>query len=242
MTVKVLGELKNESLADRTYTALREAIAVGELERGARITERGLAAMLSVSATPIREALRRLEQDGLIERAGPKTLRIAEMPPSTPQEMAEVESALRGLVARFAAGKATDRQLDDLDAVLDRADEIAVTIDQRRAAGLSIESQVRALMSALRSFDAALDECCGNPALIRLLAQTRAFTPQERIERTLERLDDAGFHGADRYTEHRRLVQALRARDAAGAEELARGHVAEALADLTAQARESSAR
>ncbi|MFC9647172.1 MULTISPECIES: GntR family transcriptional regulator [unclassified Streptomyces] len=234
MVVKVLGELKNETLADRAYAALRDAIAVGELERGARITERGLAAMLSVSPTPVREALRRLEQDRLVERTGPRTLRVAEIAPSTPEEISEVEAALRGLVARFAATKATDAQLDGLDALLDEADEIAVTIDQRHGAGLSVASQVRALMAVLRSFDAALEKACGNPVLTGLLARTRVFTPQERVERTLERLDSAEFGAQDRYLQHRRLVQALRAHDSAAAEELAQHHVATALAGLRA--------
>ncbi|MFJ1576657.1 FCD domain-containing protein [Streptomyces sp. NPDC088182] len=81
----------------------------------------------------------------------------------------------------------------------------------------------------------ALEEACGNPVLTALLAQTRVFTPRERVERTLERLDSAEFGAEDRYLQHRRLVQALRAHDSAAAEALAQHHVATALAGLRAR-------
>jgi len=57
-----------DSLAEQAYRAIREGIATGLGRAGERATERGLAARLTVSATPVREALRRLEQEGVIER------------------------------------------------------------------------------------------------------------------------------------------------------------------------------
>jgi DNA-binding transcriptional MocR family regulator len=65
-----LHGLTSESLADQAYRALREAIMSGALSPEEKITERGLADRLSVSPTPIREALRRLEQDGLVAACG----------------------------------------------------------------------------------------------------------------------------------------------------------------------------
>src|SRR5258708_12772549 len=87
-----LGALERvDSLAERAYRALREQIATGGLAAGERVTERGLALRLGVSPTPVREALRRLEQERLIERAGPRHLPPPHQPhptlphfPSTP--------------------------------------------------------------------------------------------------------------------------------------------------------------
>ncbi len=66
------------TIGDRAYAAVREAIVSGSFKRGAKVTERGLADMLNISPTPVREALRRLEQDRLIERVGPRSVRIAQ--------------------------------------------------------------------------------------------------------------------------------------------------------------------
>ena len=56
------------TLADHSYQALRQAIGSGELAPGTKVTERGLAERLGISSTPAREAIRRLELDGLFER------------------------------------------------------------------------------------------------------------------------------------------------------------------------------
>ena len=69
-----LETLVNDTLADRSYRTIRAAITTGELRPGQKVTERGLAERLSVSPTPVREAIRRLEQDGLLERSGPRTV------------------------------------------------------------------------------------------------------------------------------------------------------------------------
>lgn len=228
-----LGELRQTSLADQAYQRLREAIALGDLEPGTRVTERGLAAALAVSATPVREALRRLEHDGLVERSGPRTLLIAEAPPATFAQRAEAEAALRGLVARYAAVRATPEQLDTLDRLLDAADELVVQIVRRREAGLACDDLVEAVLDKLRTFDAELGRACGNPALTQLLTKVRTFDHRERVRRTLARLDDPGFGADARYGEHRRLVKALRARDAATAEALTVSHAERAMAGLT---------
>ena len=69
MNVEMTTLDRVDSLAERAYRALREQIATGGLAPGERVTERGLGLQLGVSATPIREALRRLEQERLVERA-----------------------------------------------------------------------------------------------------------------------------------------------------------------------------
>src|SRR3954463_5916462 len=130
-----LTGLTTDTLADRAYRALRAAITTGELRPGQKVTERGLAERFAVSPTPVREAIRRLEQDGLIERTGPRTVTVAAIPPAAIEDLAEVEIALRGLVARFAARHATAAQLDELDAILDDADDLLIVIHQRRSAG-----------------------------------------------------------------------------------------------------------
>ena len=98
-----LKGLTADTLADRAYRAIRDAIATGELRPGQKVTERGLAERLSVSPTPVREAIRRLEQDGLLERTGPRTVQVAAFGDAAIQDLAEVEVALRGMVRNSSA-------------------------------------------------------------------------------------------------------------------------------------------
>lgn len=95
------------TLGDQAYAAIREAIVTGSLERGEKVTERGLAESLNISATPVREALRRLEQDRLVERTGPRSVRVAEFGEDELREFTMIEDVLRALAARLAAEKST---------------------------------------------------------------------------------------------------------------------------------------
>src|SRR5882724_4518428 len=83
-----------DSLAERAYRALREQIATGGLAPGERVTERGLAVRLGVSATPIREALRRLEQERLVDRVTARQLRIAEHSEQSLRELMYTEAVV----------------------------------------------------------------------------------------------------------------------------------------------------
>ncbi len=221
-----------ETLADRTYRAAKEAIAAGELRQGEKITERGLAERFAVSPTPVREAIRRLEQDGLVERTGPRTVVVATMGDSAIQELAEVEIALRGLVARFAARHATPAQLDELETILDEADDLLIVVTKRHADGDPVDRQVGKLLDTMQRFNDAVSTCAHNPVLVRLLEQTRVFTRDERRARLLEQVAANDRFGLDRYASHRALVRALRAGDAAAAESIVMNDARGGLADL----------
>ena len=206
--------------ADLVYRAVRQQIGSGALRPGQKVTERGLAEQLSVSPTPVREAIRRLEQDGLIERLGPRTVVITDMQERAIDDLAEVEVALRGLVARFAARHATPEQLDRLDAILDEADDQLIVLTTRYRNGEDVDRHVTALLDLMQDFNDALEACANNPVLVRLLDQSRVFSRPERRARLLEEIAADGSFGLDRYGSHRALVRALRAGDAATAEEL----------------------
>jgi len=223
MTVKSTADRSatgGETRADLAYQALREAIASGALRPGQKVTERGLAERLEVSPTPVREALRRLEQDGLIQRTGPRTVVVAEIAERAVDDLAEVEIGLRGLVARFAARYATPEQLDALDAILDAADDLLIVIVTRHRNGENVDRHVTALLDRMQEFNEAVNACAANPVLIRLLEQSRVFSQPERRARILEQIASDDSFGLDRYSSHRALVHALREGDSATAERL----------------------
>ncbi|ANZ40252.1 GntR family transcriptional regulator [Lentzea guizhouensis] len=223
---------QSDTLAGRAYRSVHQAITAGELAPGEKITERGLAERLAMSPTPVREAIRRLEQDGLIQRTGPRTVVVADIGTTAVEDLAEVEIALRGLIARFAARHATPPQLDALDALLDEADDLLIVIKQRDADGREVDKHLNALLDTMQRFNDAIAACAGNAVLVRLLEQTRVFTRAERRTLMVERVLADHQYGLQRYSGHRALVRALRAGDSVLAERITIEDVRGGLADL----------
>jgi DNA-binding GntR family transcriptional regulator len=210
-----------ETLADQAYGQICTAIATGELAPGEKVTERGMAERLAISPTPAREALRRLELDGLIERIGPRTVRVAAIRDAAIDDLAEVEVGLRGLVARFAARHATADQLDTLDAILDRADDLLILVKERRSRVAPADRHLIALLDTMQEFNDTVNACARNPVLVRMLEQSRVFSRTQRRELLLRRVTEDETFGLERYTSHRALVRALRAGDSVTAERIA---------------------
>jgi len=210
-----------ETLADQAYGHLRTAITTGEIAPGEKVTERGVAERLAISPTPVREALRRLELDGLIERIGPRTVLVAAIRDAAIDDLAEVEVGLRGLVARFAARHATPAQLDALDTILDRADDLLILLKERRRNEQPVERHLHELLDTMLEFNDTVSACAHNPVLVRMLEQSRVFSRPHRRELVLRRVAEDDTFGLERYTSHRALVRALRAGDSAAAERLA---------------------
>src|SRR5258707_13883308 len=144
--------LRAESLAEQAYQAIREGIATGLFQAGERVTERGLATRLSVSATPVREALRRLEQEGLIERVSARQLRVVDHSSGTLRELLLAGAALRALEARFATRKITEAALDRMAAMVEA---------QSSEQGIDIPDR----LPIARGFDLEIERAARNPTL-----------------------------------------------------------------------------
>ncbi len=225
-----------DTLADRAYGALRGAIAARELVAGQKVTERGLAEQLEMSPTPVREAIRRLEQDGLLERTGPRTVKVSAIGDRAISDLAEVEVALRGMVARFAARHARVDQLELLDELLDEADDLLIVIKQRHGSGEDVTRLLHRLLDTIQRFNDTVEACADNPVLVRLLEQSRVFSQPERRARILQRTSYDDAFGMARWNSHRALVRALRTRDAAAAEEIMISDASGGLHDLLGEA------
>ncbi|MEZ0094454.1 GntR family transcriptional regulator [Streptacidiphilus sp. EB129] len=229
-----LPELSAQSLADQAYRALRAAIVGGDLPWGDKITERGLAADLGVSPTPVREALRRLEQEQLVERTGPRSLRVVTVSPQARIESATIEAALEGVAARLAADKATPEQLDRMEGLLDAADEAAESLRADRDAGRELgPDQIEQIFNAVRDFHAQVELTADNAQLSRTLEQVRAFSRSERLRIASAQIHAGGTPGqVQRYGQHRQILDALRDHDGDLADRLARAHASSGSSDL----------
>ena len=225
----VMGQLPQLSspvtLGDQAYVAIREAIVTGVLKRGEKVTERGLADSLSISATPVREALRRLEQDRLVERTGPRSVRIAQFGEEELREFTMIEDVLRALSARLAAEKSTAAQRREMAACLDEADALRGEL-RDEAPGTDRERDlVLEIQKLMSHFHTLVDQASGNATLVQMLRTVDAFGSEERRDSTLSQVRSGHWKVVDeRYRQHRAIFEAIAAGNGEKAEELMRAH------------------
>ena len=220
---------RTESLGNRAYQALRQQIAVGGLAPGERVTERGLAARLGVSATPVREALRRLEQERLIDRSGPRVVTIAAHSQDTIRELMYAETVIRAAAARFATVKITEKVLDEMQSLVDTLESGMDT------AGPDTQ------LTLARRFDDLLLAAAGNEIVAGLVDSVSVFGWQIRLRAVRAMHTDDRAVGRNRIRAHRDILAALRVRDAALVETLMRTHLTTALDYLFAHATDEAA-
>src|SRR5258708_27556643 len=100
--------LRTRSRADFVYESLRDAIWDGRIARGERVREEEIARNLGVSRTPVREALQRLQQRGLLVVGAGRGLVVAELSHDQVIELYAMREVLDGSAARFAAQRAAE--------------------------------------------------------------------------------------------------------------------------------------
>src|SRR3954464_9818216 len=114
----MLAPLPRASLADGAYEVLLEAIVTGTMAPGSRIRDGELAAQLQTSRMPVREALKRLEAEGLVETAPNRETRVAPIRAERAAQAFPVVAALQALGTRLgvpALSQADDRRMASLD-------------------------------------------------------------------------------------------------------------------------------
>ena len=210
---------RSGSLATQAYEAIRASIADGRLAAGERITERELARVLAVSPTSVREAISKLEHEGLLERVGVRRLQVADHPAETLHELMEVEIMLRGAEARFAARKITPASVDRLRGYID---ELLAARDT-----MTLAEQ----LATARRFDAEVARAASNAALRSLIESYAIYGNDFRLARAEQDVQDPGFVER-RVAEHRAIIDALAAHDEELAERLMRAHARTAIKDL----------
>jgi DNA-binding GntR family transcriptional regulator len=223
-----LQESGAATTADAAYQALRHAILQGDLAPGERLRSDALAGDLKVSRTPVREALRKLEAEGLVERSG-SGLIVREFSEKDLTELFYVREALEGMAARLAAENATPGEIAEIRELLDDME----TVRQR--------GDVAALRPLTAEFHRVIGRAAHNG---RLLQSLESLLQHVRQMQTSTLLHIEGRPVAA-LKEYREILQAIEAHDADRAEALARAHRRKTLElrrdMLRAQLRESRA-
>jgi len=211
--LRPFAEADLRSLAGRAYERIRDAIVSGLLAPGERISERGLAATLDISAQPVRDALRQLEAEGMVESRPRSGTYVADLSPARLVEIGMIRATLEGLAAGLAATRATP---DDRAALRDCLS--AIEAATRRG-------DADALAGANGALHEALHRAAASPDIQRLRAGLRAYDHLTRL-RILAAQDEP----ARALAEHRAIVEAILAGDGAASEAAMRAHTLRSLA------------
>src|SRR3954467_13985036 len=128
------------SLADDVVERLRKAIWSGRLAPDERLREELLAEFLGVSRGPIREALTRLEREGLVVKQPNRGAVVARLSPEDLAEVFSLRLAIERLAVRMAVRNAEPQHLDQMQAVIDQLAALQVeTMTEQQAAALDVE-------------------------------------------------------------------------------------------------------
>lgn len=196
------------SLGEFVRDEVRNAIEGGRFQPGERVRESEVAEWLKVSRTPVREALRHLEAEGLLVFVPWRGVVVAELDSQQVVELYKVRASLEGLAAGLAAQHIGDSELELLQELIKRSEasedptELAA-LNKRFHEAIYMASHNRYLIQNLRALRSAL----------ALLRGTTYSAPGRRESAN---------------SEHRALFEALCKRDKVTAEQLARDHLREA--------------
>jgi DNA-binding GntR family transcriptional regulator len=195
-------------IRERVVAALRDAIIAGRLKPGERIRERELVSLLGVSRSPLREAIRILETEGLITSLAHRGARVSELSAVDLHDMLDVRIMLESFAARLFIERLDEAVLRAMEEQVERSRAPGYRVDLRENFDLGLE------------FHDLLVGACGNRKVVQMHEnlkrhQTRyqhfAFA---RLGRDLRALD-----------EHAEMVAMLRARDLGAVERLMRAHL-----------------
>jgi DNA-binding GntR family transcriptional regulator len=196
---------------DRVYASLRGGILDGSYPQGVRLGEVELAEALGVSRTPVREALRRLGSEGLVETLPNKGARVRTWSPGELDAIEDLRALLEGHAAALAARAVTDSEL----AVMRRL------VEQMEAAtGPGVPPDFDLITELNNQFHAGVTAASGNPLLPGVIGQ---LIHLPIVVRTFRQYSPDRLRESMR--QHREILDALASHDAVWAESAMRAHI-----------------
>lgn len=212
-----ISTLKRPSLAEEAADKLRELILLEKLPPGLPINERDLTDLLGISRTPVREAIRQLEIDGLVEYSDTRRPRVADPSMETLSQWLMIQGALEGLAAEQACLLASDAELAAIARLQDRMIALADSDDRLKLFKLDMDFH-RAIVRAAHSPPLAETHDRFNARLWR----ARFVSSQRRANRETQ------------MRKHQGIVDALLKHDAVAASSSLVAHMRNAINNIAA--------
>jgi DNA-binding GntR family transcriptional regulator len=192
------------NLNAQIYDILKDMIADRRFEPGSYLNVEKLTQELGVSRTPIWEAVRRLEQEGIVVHTPHKGVRVTELTRKTALELYEVRENMEGLAARLAAERATSEIISQMEDILTAQERI---VNQQDAISYSRSDH---------DFHLLIYQACGNDLLREILDGLRY--------KALPLAFKLAPHFTEFFEYHKRILEAFRRHDADAAEKDIQAH------------------
>jgi DNA-binding GntR family transcriptional regulator len=198
-----VADLKSQSI----YRALRERILVNDIEPGSRLVMRDIGQQYAASDIPVREALRMLERDGLVETVPYAGARVTTLTAKEVEETYFIRSHLESVATGLAAERITEAELAELDVLMAKLDDAVSAQDGPTFSDLN------------QQFHRTIVGCCGNDMLRELTMEIwQRHSGFQRVFRKVPR------RLATSQEEHRGIMAALHRHDIDEAARLALLH------------------
>jgi DNA-binding GntR family transcriptional regulator len=206
------GPPRREALTDEAYRTLKQLLMMREIAPGAPLRTVALADRLGVSPTPLREALARLETEGLVTREAMVGYAAArELDRAAFDGLFEVRLLLEPVAARHAAEREPDGRIDQLEAALELMRRAADADDRS-------SSDARAFIDEDTRFHNVLAEMSGNPALADAIRRLHSQVHLFRVMASGSAMDHV-------VPEHAAILEAIRRADADAAAHAMTTHI-----------------
>jgi DNA-binding GntR family transcriptional regulator len=216
--VNATGPLPDQSLADAVADRIREAIWSGAYAPGDRLVERRLAHEFGISHIPLREALARLTEEGLVERPPRRGARVASLTPRMLEEVSSLRVVLEQFVVRRLEGRFTPEAHAELQLIVDRMTEAAEAHDLVR------------VHETDQQFHQRLWELTDHTLLVEVAAQMRSRTSHFYRAAAASLGPDEVRRHAD---SHQQLLDVIASGNRRAAERAMKDHVEQAAQRIT---------
>ncbi len=203
------------SLRGRVFNKLRENILNGVYDEGEELKEIAIGKELGVSRTPVREAFRQLELEGLIQIVPNKGAYVTGITPKDVHDIYMIRSSLEGMAARLAVKNITDEQLEEM--------EENVYLASFHAS----KGHMEQMTELDNRFHHILYEACGSKMLENLLQDFHQYVIRIR-KKTLSTKE----RGVASNEEHKAIMEAIKSKDEKKAEKLANAHIINAYENI----------
>jgi len=207
MSAEVIA-IPRAALHEQVAHRLRQMLVEGAIAPGAKLNERELAELLNVSRTPLREAIKMLAAEGLVELLPNRGAIAVSLTEDDVLNTFEVMAGLEGLSGELAAQRITPAELAEIQAM--QFEMMAAYTRRDLSAYYALNSRIHA----------AINAAAKNPVLLTVYNQVNA-----RLQALRFRSNQDGEKWKAAVKEHERMIEALSARDAAGMREVLVAHL-----------------
>jgi DNA-binding GntR family transcriptional regulator len=197
-----------KSLGEHVFESLKHSIVRGKISSGEWLVESHIAETLGISRTPVREAIHKLEREGLIERQARGGFTVLGLKRDDIEETFGIRSVLEGYAARLTTVRHEAQELEKLE---DKIDEFQNALDRKKMNLLpAINTEFHDLLYSLSK----------SPKLINMINGLR-----DQIYRYRQMILKEKKFASTSNLDHKKMLKYIRKRDAEGAERLVRDHI-----------------